>query len=121
MTGTKNSDIVYLSKGQEPKTKKRKGGRAAKVEDMREYAREQIMEQYGAEALRKIEQAQHSGNFLLVYADDYTFEIVGGNLTNHSISVDDALDLLGVDMDAWAAEQGFDGWDWEALHLVDVE
>lgn len=34
MTLSTNYDIVYLSKRQEPKTKKRKGGRAARVEDM---------------------------------------------------------------------------------------
>lgn len=88
---------------------------------MREYAREQIMEQYGAEALAKIEQADYTGNILLVYADDNVFEIIGAILTNHSMSVDDALDLLDVDMDVWAEEQGWDGWDWGALHLVDVE
>lgn len=88
---------------------------------MREYVREQIKEQYGVEALKKIEQTQHSGNMLLIYADDCAFEIVGGILANHGMDVDDALDLLGVDMDTWAAEQGFDGWDWEALRLVDVE
>lgn len=87
---------------------------------MREYAREQIMERYGAKALAKIEQTQHGGNMLLVYADDYSFEIIGGILGGH-MDVDSAIDILGVDMDAWAAEQGFDGWDWEALHLVDVE
>lgn len=88
---------------------------------MREYAREQIMEQYGAEALKKIEQSQHNGNMLLIYADNYSFEIINGILANHSMTVDDAINLLGVDMDAWAAKQGFDGWDQEALHLVDVE
>lgn len=91
------------------------------MEDTREYAREQITEQYGAEALKKIEQSQYNGNMLLVYADNYSFEIIGGILANHSMSVDDAIDLTDVDMDAWAAEQGWDGWDWDALHLVDVE
>lgn len=88
---------------------------------MREYAREQVLEQYGADALKKIDQTQHSGNMLLVYADDNVFEIIGGILTNHSMSVDDALDLLDIDMNAWADEQGWDGWDWESLELVDVE
>ncbi len=88
---------------------------------MKEHVRERIMEQYGAEALEKIENANLSGNMFLVYADDYVFEIIGGILTNHSMSVDDAIDFLGVDMDAWAEDQGFDGWDYGALCLVDVE
>lgn len=88
---------------------------------MREYAREQILEQYGAAALAKIEQTEYSGNMLLVYADDNTFEIIGDILTNHGMSTDGALDLLDVDMDVWADDQGWDGWDWEALQLVDVE
>ncbi|RKI90412.1 hypothetical protein D7V94_13335 [Parablautia intestinalis] len=88
---------------------------------MREYAREQILEDYGAEVLEKIEQAEYDGNMLLVYSDDNVFEIIGGILTNHSMSVDDALELLGVDMDAWAEGKGWEGWDWEALELLDVE
>lgn len=88
---------------------------------MREYAREYILEQYGVDALAKIEQTEHNGNTLLVYADNNVFEIIGGILSNHSMSVEDALDLLGVDMDAWADEQGWDGWDYEALELLDVE
>lgn len=88
---------------------------------MREYARKQILEDYGTEALAKIEQTEYNGNMLLVYADDNVFEIIGGILTNHSMSVDDALDLLDVDMDAWAEAQGWEGWNWEALALLDVE
>lgn len=88
---------------------------------MREYAREQIMENYGAEALVKIENTKHEGNMMLVYADGSTFEIIGGILANHSMSVDDAIDLLGIDMDAWADGQGWEDWDYEALQLIDVE
>lgn len=87
---------------------------------MREYAREQILENYGEEALEKIGQTEHDGNLLLVYADGDVFEIIGGILTNHSMSVDDALEVIDVDMDAWAEKQGWDGWDWDALALVDV-
>lgn len=88
---------------------------------MREYAREYILEKYGEDALAKVEQTEYNGNTLLVYADDAVFEIIGGILTNHSMSVDDAIDLLDIDMDAWAAERGWDGWDWEALELLYVE
>lgn len=87
---------------------------------MREYAKEQIIEQYGKEALEKIERADYTGNVLLVYADDYVFEIIGGVLTNHSMSVDDILDLLDIDMDEYAEENDWDGWDFGALKMLDV-
>ena len=87
---------------------------------MREYAKEQIIEQYGKEALAKIEQADYTGNVLLVYADDYVFEVIGGVLTNHSMSVDDILDLLDIDMDEYAQENDWEDWDFGALKMLDV-
>lgn len=51
----------------------------------------------------------------LFYVDGEKKLFVTEVLTNHSMSVDDMLEY--VDMDEWAAEQGFDGWDWEALEL----
>lgn len=90
---------------------------------MRDYAKEQILENYGADALEKVEEYMKDSHAsdLLVYAEYDVFEILGGILTNQSMSVDDALDLLGVDMDAFAEEQGWDGWNYEALDLIDVE
>ena len=41
----------------------------------------------------------------------------GKILTNHSMSVDDALRILGIDMDAFATARGWDGWNYEALKL----
>lgn len=81
---------------------------------MREYAKEQVMEMYGEKALEKIKaylKDDNAVNMLLVYAegDDSVFEIIGGILTNHSMGVDDTLDLLDIDMAAWADEQGWDG------------
>ena len=38
-------------------------------------------------------------------------------ITNHSMSIDDALDLAGIDMDKWAEDQGWDDWDYEALEM----
>ena len=32
-------------------------------------------------------------------------------LTNHSMSVDDVLELMQIDMDAFAAAQNWDDWD----------
>lgn len=88
---------------------------------MREYAKNQILENYGAEALAKIESKEYNGNLLLAYADSSTFEIIGSILANHSLSIDDALSLLGVDMDSFSAGMGWDDWDWDALKLIDIE
>lgn len=68
-------------------------------------------------ALRKIEESHFSGNALLVYADECTFEIIGGILTD-GIMVDEALDLLDIDMDDYAEERHWDGWDYDALDIV---
>lgn len=36
-------------------------------------------------------------------------------VTNHSMSIDDALEY--VDMDEFANNHGWDGWDYEALEM----
>lgn len=36
-------------------------------------------------------------------------------LTDHSMTVDEALEISGIDMDEYAQEQGWDDWDWEEL------
>ncbi|HBI59773.1 MAG TPA: hypothetical protein DDY31_00940 [Lachnospiraceae bacterium] len=90
---------------------------------MREYAKEQVMEMYGEKALEKIEaylKDDNAVNMLLVYAEGGVFEIIGGILTSHSMSTDDAISLLDIDMDAWSDGQGWDGWNQDALTLVDV-
>lgn len=53
----------------------------------------------------------------LVYEENGVRVELGKILTNRSMSVDDALLLLGIDMDKYAEEMGWDGWNWEALKL----
>ncbi len=43
--------------------------------------------------------------------------LLGTVLTNHSMTVDEALEFVGVDMDEFAQEQGWDDWDWEELRM----
>jgi hypothetical protein len=43
--------------------------------------------------------------------------LLGEIMTNHSMTVDEALDCLGIDMDEYASEQGWDDWDWFALRM----
>ena len=49
----------------------------------------------------------------LLYNDNGNKILVAEVLTNHSMSVDDALEF--ADMDAFAKDNGFDSWDYEAL------
>ena len=43
--------------------------------------------------------------------------LLGEVVTNHSMAVDEALDILDIDMDAVARENGWNDWDWEQLHM----
>lgn len=49
----------------------------------------------------------------LFYGDILLNEI----LTNHSMTVEEALEASGIDMDRYAQEQGWDDWDWEELRM----
>lgn len=54
----------------------------------------------------------------LVYVHSETdVEVIAEIVTNRSISVEDALELSGVDMNAYAEEQGWEGYDYNALQL----
>ena len=53
----------------------------------------------------------------LYYNDNGNKILLTEVITNHSMSVDDALNLSGIDMDEWAEEQGWDNWNWEALEM----
>ena len=48
----------------------------------------------------------------------YENEIIGTIETNHGMTVWEALDLLGIDMDQYAAYQGWDGWDADHLSMA---
>ena len=51
----------------------------------------------------------------LVYQEGDVRVELGKILTNKSISIDDALRILGIDMDSFADKQGWDGWDYEVV------
>lgn len=53
----------------------------------------------------------------LVYEENDIRIELGKILTNHSMRVDDALEILGIDMDKVASANGWDGWNFEALKL----
>ena len=91
---------------------------------MKDYAKEQILEFYGEEKLQQIEKYvvnnDSKANMILAYSEGDTFEILGGIMTNHSINVDYAMDLLDVNMDNFADEQGWESWNYEALCLIQI-
>lgn len=52
------------------------------------------------------------------YKDEYVNELVCEVMTNHSMTIDEALDLCDVDMDEFASEKGWEDWDYDALVAV---
>lgn len=54
----------------------------------------------------------------LVYVHNKTnVEVLAEITTNRTISVEDALELAGIEMDAYAAENGWDDYDYNALEV----
>ena len=43
---------------------------------------------------------------------------LGTIYTNRGMDVMEALDLLGIDMDQYAEDNGWDGWDFGELEMV---
>lgn len=50
----------------------------------------------------------HGGNDL---------QIIAEVATNQSLTIEQVLEIAGIDLDIWAEEQGFDNYDWEAIEL----
>jgi DNA-binding XRE family transcriptional regulator len=57
---------------------------------------------------------------VVYYEHEYGREEIGRVLTNRNMTTDEALDMTGVDMDKWAMEQGWEGWDYNCI-VVDYE
>lgn len=45
------------------------------------------------------------------YEDEYVSVKIGEILTNHGMTTDEALDLLEIDLQEWAHEQGWEAAD----------
>ena len=57
----------------------------------------------------------------IAYAEDgFDPIVIAEIMTNQSMTVWEALDVAGIDMDEWAAEQGWtDGWDPDAVQFLE--
>ena len=53
----------------------------------------------------------------LVYVANGERIVLGEVLTNHSMSIEDVIDLLEIDMEQFAYDRGWDDWNYEALKL----
>lgn len=53
----------------------------------------------------------------IYYKDETGTYLIGEITTNRSITVDEALEIAGVDMDQWADAKGWDGYDWNCIEL----
>ncbi len=53
----------------------------------------------------------------IVYKDEEGEVIVAEYSGNRSYTVDQALEITGVDMDEFAKENDWDGWDWNCLEV----
>ena len=85
--------------------------------------REWVKENFGHEAVEEIDRymAGRGSNVILVYADEYTFEVLGGVVTNRSLDIDSMIDLIGIDMDVFAARKGWDDWDYDSLIMINTD
>jgi hypothetical protein len=53
----------------------------------------------------------------IYYKDETGTYLIGEIMTNRSITVDEALEIAGVDMDQWADAKSWDGYDWNCIEL----
>lgn len=84
--------------------------------------RQQVKEKYGHEAVEEIDRYMEGrgSDVILAYADDYTFEVLGGVVTDRQskLNIHSMIDLIGIDMDEYAAWKGWDDWDYESLIMI---
>lgn len=53
----------------------------------------------------------------LLYEENGERIVLGEVLTNHSMSIEDVIELLEIDMDQFAHDRGWDDWNYESLKL----
>lgn len=87
--------------------------------------RKWVKEKYGHEALEEMDRYMEGRgcNVILAYANDYTFEVLGGIVTDHAldIDIDSMIEQIGIDMDEYAAWRGWDDWDYDSLITINTD
>lgn len=87
--------------------------------------RQKVKEKFGHEAVEEIDRYMEGrgSNVILAYANDYTFEVLGGVVTDRALEldIDSMIDLIGIDMDEYAAWKGWDGWDYDSLIMINTD
>lgn len=87
--------------------------------------RQKVKERYGHEAVEEIDRYMEGrgSNVILAYANDCTFEVLGGAVTNRTLEldIDSMIDLIGIDMDEFAAWKGWGYWDYDSLIMINTD
>ena len=85
--------------------------------------RQKVKEKFGHEAVEEIDRYMEGrgSNVILAYANDYTFEVLGGVVTNRALDIDSMIDLIGIDMDEFSAWKGWDDWDYDSLIMINTD
>ena len=87
--------------------------------------RQKVKEKFGHEAVEEIDRYMEGrgSNVILAYANDYTFEVLGGIVTDSAwkLDIDSLIEQIGIDMDEYAAWKGWDGWDYDSLIMISTK
>lgn len=87
--------------------------------------REWVKENFGHEAVEEIDRYMEGrgSNVILAYANDYTFEVLGGVVTNRTfeLTIDSMIEQIGIDMDEYAAWRGWDDWSYDSLIMISTK
>lgn len=57
----------------------------------------------------------------LRYVEDDFDVTLGKVMTNHSMTIDEMLECLGIDMDKWAEDLGWDGYDFDCIIAIKIK
>lgn len=68
-----------------------------------------------------MENVKKDDRVIVVYKDENVCIELGRILSGGSMTTDEALDILGIDLDEWGQEQGWDGVDYEAVDFKYAE
>lgn len=87
--------------------------------------RQKVKENFGHTAVEEIDRYMEGrgSNVILAYSNGYTFEVLGGIVTDRTLEldIDSMIEQLGIDMDEFAAWKGWDDWDYDSLIMINTD